>query len=404
MTSPDLKNFAVLTLFTVSVSVITVASFWPVSGQGTTRRPKQSALLPEADPVSEEPLIKQAPTDSPQGMSWIPGGEFQRGTPQFPAPHRSPANPDRIKPDEFPAHMVAVDGFFMDQTEVTNAEFKRFVDATGYITASEKAPKREDFIGVVPDISLIPEENLVAGSICFNENFDRENLVQDVPLWEYQVWEYRKGANWKHPEGPVSSIEGRMDQPVVHVTYADAIAYCKWTGKRLPTEAEWELAARGGHSDWKYPWGNELLPDGHYLCNFWQGEFPFDNTLEDGFKGASPVKSFPPNPYGLYDMAGNVWEMTADYYDREYYSRSPRRNPQGPTESFDPEEQNIVKRVTRGGSFMCNTNSCTGYRVGARMRTDESSAAFHQGFRCVVDPSMLETYAKAPRQTGATAK
>lgn len=400
MTSIDWKNFGILTLFTTSVSLIAIVCFWPVTPRGKTvpnpRIPSTAA--------TEAPLITSAPQESPDGMSWIPGGEYTRGVEQFPAAIKSSNNPDKIKPDEYPAHQVIVDGFYMDQTEVTNAEFKRFVDATGYVTSAEIAPKREDFIGMVEDVNLIPEENLVPGSICFNENFDKTKLVRDVPLWEYQLWEYRKGANWKQPEGPGSSIEKRMNDPVVHVTYADALAYCEWAGKRLPTEAEWELAARGGHNDWKYPWGNELTPDGKHMSNVWQGEFPVENTVADGFKRASPVKTFPPNPYGLYDMAGNVWELTSDFYDVEYYKQSPIRNPRGPSKSNDPQEPNIVKRVTRGGSFMCNSNYCTGYRVGARMRNDEDSAAFHQGFRCVVDTQMMNAYLTAPRQTAVQAK
>ncbi len=389
--------FLILGLSLIAIAFVALV---PVKPRVSTNQQKVTTAesIPDEE-SSSAPLIVDAPGDFlPTGMSWIPGGEFIRGVETFPEPIKSDNNPDKVKPDEYPAHRVAVDGFFIDQTEVTNAEFKRFIDATGYVTTEEIKPRREDFIGQVPDVSLIPEENLVAGSICFNEKFNRDTLIRDVPMWEYQVWEYRPGACWKHPEGPDSDITDRMDHPVVHITFKDALAYCQWAGKRLPSEAEWELAARGGHQDWKYPWGNELLPGGEYRCNYWQGEFPMENTYADGFKGTSPVKSFPPNPYGLYDMAGNVWEFTADYYHRNYYSMSPVRNPQGPESSFDPEEPHIIKRVTRGGSFMCNTNSCTGYRVGARMRADQDSSAFHQGFRCVVDSTMVQAYQTAAKQ------
>lgn len=345
---------------------------------------------------SLQPVIVKEPAETPADMVWIKGGEFMMGN-KFRADGTKP-NPDKIKPDEFPPHRVELDGYWMDITEVTNAEFKRFVDTTGYVTFAEKTPKREDFIGVVPDINEIPAENLVAGSLCMNYEFDQENLVRGVPNWEYQVWEYRHGANWKHPEGPDTNINDRMDHPVVHVTYDDAIAYCKWAGKRLPTEAEFEYAARGGKTNYKYFWGKELVPEGKYVANYWQGDFPTKNDHLDGFPKTSPVKTFPANEYGLYDIAGNVWEWCNDFYRVDYYAVSPVRNPQGPEDSFDPQEPGLVKRTMRGGSFLCNTNNCTGYRITARMRGEVTSAAFHQGFRCVVDTTMIDIYKNAPRQ------
>lgn len=346
-------------------------------------------------PVKLPPVIIEEPEKAPEGMVWIPGGKFVMGTDFLPTPDKP--NPDKIKFDEQPAHKTELDGFWMDETEVTNAQYKKFVDATGHITLAEKTPKREDFIGVVPDVSLIPEENLVAGSLCFKEDFDRTTFRKDVPLWEYQAWEYRKGANWKHPEGPGSSIEKRMDHPVVHLSFDDVMAYCKWAGKRLPTEAEWAFAARGGKNDYKYPWGNELIPDGKYMCNYWQGDFPLTRENKDGFLATAKVKSYPANGYGLYDMAGNVWEWCSDYYrPYEFFDDFEIRNPTGPESSYDPSEPNQVKRVLRGGSFMCNTNNCTGYRVGARMRGEESSGAFHHGFRCVVDTKMIRNKETAP--------
>lgn len=292
-------------------------------------------------------------------------------------------------PDEQPAHPVTLDGFWIDETEVTNAQFREFVDATGYVTVAERAPKREDFAGQVADLSQIPEENLVAGSICFNSSFDPKTLRKDHPLWPYQVWKYVRGANWKQPEGPESSLEGRWDHPVVHVSYDDAVAYCRWKGRRLPTEAEWEYAARGGRDGAEYPWGNELRPEEQWRHNIWQGEFPLQNSADDGFLHTSPVKAFPPNNYGLYDMTGNVWEWCYDWYQPDYYRQSPDVNPVGPTRGFDPLEPTIPKRVQRGGSFMCSDNYCIGYRVAARMKGDPQSGSFHAGFRTVLTPDML---------------
>jgi formylglycine-generating enzyme len=321
-----------------------------------------------------EPVRVDEPGHTPHGMRWIPGGTFVMGTdnPKF--------------PDEMPAHTVTVDGFWMDETEVTNAQFQEFVDATGYVTVAERKPKREDFAGQVADLSQIPEENLVAGSICFNSSFDPRTLKKDHPLWPYQVWKYEAGANWRHPEGASSTIEGREDHPVVHVSWEDAMAYARWKGHRLPTEAEWEYAARGGREGEEYPWGNDRNPDGKWLSNIWQGEFPLKNSGDDGYMQTSPAKTFPPNDYGLYDLSGNVWEWCYDWYQPDYYAESPERNPPGPAESFDPLEPNIPKRVQRGGSFMCSDNYCIGYRVAARMKGDAMSGSFHCGFRTVKIP------------------
>lgn len=313
------------------------------------------------------------PAPAPDGMVWIPGGTFLMGD-------------DGGPPDESPAHSVMLDGFWIDRTEVTNGQFKAFVDATRYITVAERTPKREDFRGLVPNLEDIPSENLVPGSICYNERFDRRSLTKDDPLWPYQVWKYVKGANWKHPEGPETNIDARMRHPVVHVSWDDAVAYCKWAGKRLPTEAEWEFAARGGLKGAAYPWGNELVQNGKWMLNIWQGEFPGTNEVKDGFRTTAPVASFPPNGYGLYDMAGNVWQWCSDFYRPDYYRYSPLRNPPGPSDSFDPNEPNYIKRVQRGGSFMCSDNYCRGYRVAARMKGTPDSGTYHTGFRCVRSP------------------
>lgn len=346
----------------------------------TPSAPEAPALPPSAEHISsgqlestaEEPLIVKEPYPTPPGMRWIPGGSFLMGSdnPRF--------------PDEAPAHRVTLDGFWMDETEVTNAQFREFVKATGYVTIAEKTPKAEDFAGQVADITQIPPENLVAGSICFNSHFDPQKLRKDHPLWPYQVWKYVPGANWRQPEGPGSNLEGRWDHPVVHVSWEDAMAYCRWAGTRLPTEAEWEYAARGGREGAEYPWGNELNPEGKWWNNIWQGEFPLQNEVHDGYRQTSPVKAFPPNDYGLYDMSGNVWEWCYDWYAPDYYLVSPERNPLGPAESYDPLEPHIPKRVQRGGSFMCSDNYCIGYRVAARMKGDPQSGTFHAGFRTVL--------------------
>jgi formylglycine-generating enzyme len=336
-----------------------------VPGKST---PKAETVPPQ--PVAQKPPLVKPPGPAPQGMVWIPGGSFTMGDDDGP-------------PDEGPSHSVTLDGFWMDKTEVTNAQFKAFADATGYRTIAERTPKREDFSGQVPDINAIPAQNLVAGSICFNEHFDRRTLTKDDPLWPYQVWKYVKGANWRHPEGPNSTIDDRLQHPVVHVSWDDAVAYCKWAGKRLPTEAEWEYAARGGLKGAAYPWGNDLVQKGKWMLNIWQGEFPDKNDVKDGFATTAPVASFSPNGYGLFDMAGNVWEWCGDFYRPDYYRYSPLRNPHGPSDSYDPNEPTYVKRVQRGGSFMCSDNYCRGYRVAARMKGTPDSGTFHTGFRCV---------------------
>ena len=331
-------------------------------------------------------LVVEPPEAAPAGMVWIEGGAFRMGAAEGPS-------------DEQPLHTVELDGFWIDATEVTNREFLRFTEATGYVTVAERTPRREDFAGQVADIQQIPEENLVPGSICFNPDFDRSTLRKDGPLWPYQVWQYVRGANWRHPHGPESSYEELLDHPVVHVAWEDAVAYCEWAGKSLPTEAEWEYAARGGHEQAAYPWGNERQPDGRWMHNIWQGNFPDENEQTDGHRFTAPVGSFPSGPRGLYDMSGNVWEWCADWYRPDYYQHSPRRNPRGPADSYDPQEPGLPKRVQRGGSFMCSDNYCIGYRCSARMKGTPDSGAFHTGFRCVVRPAEYKAWQAAAGST-----
>jgi formylglycine-generating enzyme required for sulfatase activity len=304
-------------------------------------------------------------------MVWVGGGEFSMGSadPTLGGHCHEPMD------DARPIHRVYVSGFFMDQTEVTNENFARFVKATGYVTVAEKAPSAADLPGV-------PAQNRVAGSSVFRPTQAAVSL--DQPL---QWWRYVPGASWQHPEGPDSSIQGREQHPVVHVAYRDAVAYAQWAGKDLPTEAEWEFAARGGQTGKLYPWGNELKPGGRFVANIYQGQFPVSDTALDGFAGSAPVGSFPPNPYGLYDMAGNAWEWTRDFYRVDTYARDDKhgvvRDPQGPNDSLDPSEPGTVKRVQRGGSYLCTDEYCTRYMVGTRGKGEANSPAGHVGFRCV---------------------
>jgi formylglycine-generating enzyme required for sulfatase activity len=344
------------------------------------------------DPAPPPAFAPTLPNKTPQhgpaptGMVWIPGGEFSMGAEKsgdsICGVGMSPAG------DAGPVHRVYVDGFWMDAADVTNDEFEKFVKATGYITIAEKAPTKEEF-------PTAPPENLVAGSVVFTPP------PQPVPLDNhYQWWSYVKGADWRHPEGPQSSIKGRGNYPVVQVAYPDAVAYANWAGKRLPTEAEWEFAARGGLSGKTFAWGDEFKPKGKYMANTYQGQFPVKDIGEDGFVGIAPAKSFPPNGYGLYDMAGNVWQWCSDWYRPDYYLRlaaagGVARNPQGPDSPFDPAEPTEKKRVQRGGSFLCTDQYCTRYMVGSRGKGEVTSAADHIGFRCVRDAATAEKKGKS---------
>ncbi len=316
----------------------------------------------------EKPFINPAENrpreDAPEGMVWIPGGRFWMGA----------AKEDEERfPEALPQHLVYVDGFWMDQTEVTNEQFQKFVEAMGYQTVAERELDPADFPGADP-------ARLVPGSIVFTPP-DEAVPLDDFTRW----WQYVPGADWRHPEGPQSDVRQRMNHPVVHVCWEDAAAYAKWAGKRLPTEAEWEFAARGGLDRKAYVWGEEFQPQGRWRANTWQGVFPSRNTGEDGYLTTAPVGSFEPNGFGLFDMAGNVWEWCADWYRPDYYRFSSTENPQGPESSFDPQEPTIEKRVQRGGSFLCCDQYCARYRPGARHPGATDSGASHAGFRCVRD-------------------
>lgn len=288
------------------------------------------------------------------------------------------------RPDEFPRHQVEVSSFYIDLHEVTNRQFKAFVDATGYVTTAEKKPDWEELKKQLPPGTPKPADDvLVAASLVFSPP-DHPVSLENAYAW----WKWVPGANWKHPEGPESNLAGKDEFPVVQVTWEDAQAYCKWAGKRLPTEAEWEYAARGGSNKFIYPWGNEPVTKGKSKANVWDGKFPLENSGLDGFALAAPVKLFAPNLYGLYDMGGNVWEWVADWYTADYYGKCKTSglvvNPKGSEKSFDPDEPFALKKVTRGGSFLCNDQYCSGFRIGARMKTSWDSSLNHTGFRCVV--------------------
>lgn len=296
-------------------------------------------------------------------MVWIPGGTFQMGC------------ADCNMPDAEPVHPVTVDGFWMDVTPVTNRQFQEFVTATAYLTIAERTPKAEDYPGV-------PLDKLVAGSACFSPPSGTVPLDNPFAWWTYQP-----GANWQHPEGPGTDVKGREDHPVVHIAWTDAVAYATWAGKRLPTEAEYEFAARGGPDQKRFAWGDELKPNGKWPANIWQGRFPSDDTGEDGYRSTSPVRAFPPNGFGLYDVSGNVWQWSADWYRPDYFSRltgqGTVRNPKGPTDSFDPQEPGVPKRVQKGGSFLCSDQYCARYHVGSRGKGAVDSGGSNVGFRCV---------------------
>ena len=305
------------------------------------------------------------------GMELINGGEFSMGG----------VNPSGMKDgghekmnDARPVHRVFVNPFYMDETEVTNAQFAAFVKATGYITIAEQKPGTEEFPGV-------PEEKLIAGAIVFTPPPSKP-ASNDYHQW----WSYIPGANWRHPLGPNSNIDGKNNYPVVQIAWEDAAAYAKWAGKRLPTEAEWEYAARGGEAGELFTWGNTFRPSGKWMANIFQGSFPDHDLGNDGYSGLAPVKQFPANAYGLYDMAGNCWEWCADWYDANYYQQNgTANNPRGPALANDPLEPGIKKKVQRGGSFLCTDQYCTRYMVGTRGKEEWRSATNHVGFRCVMD-------------------
>jgi len=316
-------------------------------------------------------LRQTEPTPDSAGISdmvWIPGGTFRMGS-------------DHHYPEEAPSHRVSVDGFWIDRTPVTNRQFKAFVNATGHVTTAQIAPNPEDYPGALPEM-------IYAGSLVFSPL----PSLNDLTDWS-QWWTFMKDANWRHPSGPKSNIRGLDDHPVVHVSYGDALAYAKWAAKDLPTEAEWEFAARGGLDGEEFAWGNALMPGGKHVANTWQGHFPNQNLRDDGFERTSPVTAFPPNGYGVYDMIGNVWEWTSDWWSTKHEADAPKaccipQNPRGGREgdSYDPCLPNIriPRKVLKGGSHLCAPNYCRRYRPAARHAEPVDTSTNHVGFRCIV--------------------
>ncbi|NYT57772.1 formylglycine-generating enzyme family protein [Alcaligenaceae bacterium] len=342
-----------------------------------------------SQPGNAEPVVILGDgVDTPQGMAWVPGGTFLMGS-----------DSKLAQPNERPTHPVKVHGFWMDVTHVTNDQFAQFVKETGYITTAEQKPDWETIrVQLPPGIPKPPDSVLLPGAMVF------VGTDQPVDLTDYsQWWRYAPGADWRHPQGPGSSIADKGDHPVVQVSYIDVQAYAKWAGKRLPTEAEWEFAARGGLEQATYVWGNELAPDGQMQANYWdtaQQTFPVISPKAGGAIGTVPAGTFPPNGYGLHDMTGNAWQWVADWYRFDYFAmqagkgKKPINNPQGPTESFDPSEPGVPvgapKRVIRGGSFLCNESYCLSYRPSARRSSDPYSPMSHLGFRLVQDTPAIK--------------
>jgi formylglycine-generating enzyme len=318
-------------------------------------------------------VIQPSDSISLQGMVLIPGGNFIMGS-----------SDQDGRPDEYPRHAVQVKSFYMDATEVTNAQFSQFVKATGYLTTAERKPDWEELKKQLPAGTPKPHDSvLVPSSLVFTPPSSPVPLNNSANWWRWV-----KGASWKHPQGPASNISGRENYPVVHISWEDANAYATWAGKRLPTEAEWEFAARAGLDNQPFTWGSEPVDKGKLKTNTWQGNFPDRNLLADGFARSAPVRSFAPNAYGLYDMAGNVWEWCSDWYNADYYAQcvnKTTKDPAGAASSYDPDEPSMPKRVVRGGSFLCHASYCASYRVSARMKTSPDTGLEHTGFRCVKD-------------------
>jgi len=319
-------------------------------------------------------VFAAAPSKRPfsiSGMVWVPAGAFMMGT-------------NISEEDQRPVHKVTLDGFWMDKFEVTNKKFDEFVKATKYVTFAERLPTAQNLGLTKEEFARIDPANIKAGSIVFTPPAQLIPLEKlRSPRTFYVWWRYVAGANWRHPHGPKSTIVGKENHPVVHICWHDAVAYTKWAKKKLPTEAQWEYAARGGLKGKEFIWGDKQKPAGKPMANIWHGRFPTQNTLEDKYRYTAPAGQFSPNGYGLYDMAGNVWEWCQDWYMPDYYKNSPEKNPPGPDSSFDPNEPGTWKRIQRGGSFLCTDLYCGAFRPAHRMKTTPDSGLSHSGFRCV---------------------
>ncbi|MDF4204409.1 formylglycine-generating enzyme family protein [Maribacter sp. SA7] len=362
--------------------VLSMANCKPETKNNVTKE-EVNAKVEKPAQVNEHTLVTERPkaVTTPEGMVWVSGATFKQGA----------VTSDKMAMDhEKPAIEVMVDGFFMDATEVTNAQFAAFVKATGYVTVAEKGIDWEELKKQVPAGTVKPHDSILKpGSLTFKKAKSSVPNLYDFSQW----WNWTIGADWKHPNGPKSSIKGKDNYPVVQVSYEDALAYCKWANRRLPTEAEWELASRAGSNGTIYNWGDDVsvLKE---KANTWEGEFPVENTLTDGFELRAPVKSYPPNAYGLYDMAGNVWELTSDWYNTKYYKDTKAKNtvlinPKGAENPFTPNNPLAKERVIKGGSFLCSASYCASYRVSARMGSSMDSSLEHTGFRTVATVDMI---------------
>ena len=363
------------------VSLVALSLQCQNKNKSTNSVHKTEEAIPKKDSIVE--LIIDKPTDIvvPEGMVWIPGGTFQQG---------AVTQDIMAMSHEKPAHEVSVDGFFMDITEVTNAQFAKFVKETGYITIAERAIDWQEMKNQLPEGTPKPHDSILQpGALVFKKTKNTVPNLYDFSQW----WEWKIGANWKHPNGPKSNIVGKDNDPVVQVAYDDALAYCQWAGKRLPTEAEWERAARGNNNKAIYFWGDDAT-NLSKKANTWEGEFPVKNSKLDGFENRAPVKSYPANDFGLFDMAGNVWEWTSDWYNTKYYKEliatgKVAINPKGSSIAYNPNNPLIKEKIIKGGSFLCSDSYCASYRISARMGTSMDSSSEHVGFRTVVSLDML---------------
>jgi formylglycine-generating enzyme required for sulfatase activity len=324
-------------------------------------------------------------------MVWIAGGEFTMGS-----------DGALARANERPPHRVRVSGFWLDAAPVTNAQFEQFVKATGYVTVAERKPDWEELKKQLPPDTPKPDDStLVPGSMVFVPSDGPVDLARMENFWAWTP-----GASWRHPEGKHSTIADRASHPVVHVCWDDAVAFAAWAGKRLPTEAEWELAARGGTAGTTYWWGDEFRPGGRFMANTWTGRFPYENTKADGFAGTSPVKTFPPNGYGLFDMGGNVWNWCSDWYRADVFAERATAkepvccDPKGPASSRSADHPRQSERVTKGGSFLCHESYCASYRPSARRGLPTDTGMSHVGFRCAKSPSIGAAADSKPQQNG----
>lgn len=378
----SIRVFAFLSVFVLFIGCKADKKTETKSEETSQTAKKQEVSAQDTTVITEKP----EGVKPPNGMVWIPGAIIEQGAvPQ-----------DKMAMEhEKPAHKVAIDGFFMDITEVTNAEFKAFVDDTKYTTVAEREIDWEEMKKQLPEGTPKPHDSIMQpGSLTFKKTKTTVPNLYDFSQW----WQWTIGANWKHPDGPKSSLIRKDDEPVVHIAYEDALAYCEWAGRRLPTEAEWERAAQGDHTESVYLWGDDVS-ELSKKANTWEGEFPVTNTKADGFDQRASVKSYPPNDFGLYDMAGNVWEWTSDWYNSGYYDEVAERNtivknPRGAEAPYNARDPYAKEKVMKGGSFLCNASYCASYRISARMATSLDSSLEHLGFRTVATIDMVREASK----------